>query len=136
MSPLTNVWTVQEAWMNCWKQKRSFFNPPQRNLWQKSYNFEEMLEQKKETSLPYMYKLLPEAVESPEAGLCSDKILLLIVSQYVFNFDFTKKIYRKQSKLGNCFFYRFAFNFCWCTGEFQQVIFNGNFHVSNSTDKF
>lgn len=59
-----------------------------------------------------MYKLLPGAIESLEAGLSSDKILLLVVSQYVFDFDLTKKNCRKQSKLGNCPFYRFAFNSC------------------------
>lgn len=82
-----------------------------------------MLEWKKKTFLPFMYKPLPGAVESFEAGLTCDKIWLFIVSQYVFNF--AKKSCWKQSKLGNCLCYRFAFNSCWCTGEFQQIICTG-----------
>lgn len=54
----------------------------------------------------------------------------------MFNFDLSKKTCRKQSKLGNCLFCRFACNSCWCTGKFQQVINYGNYHLSNSKDKF
>lgn len=85
-----------------------------------SCNFEEILEQK--TVLPNMYKLSTGATESPEAQLSNLQIWLLIVSQYVFNFDLTEESCTKENKSGNCLFYKFAFTSHWGTTEFQQVI--------------
>lgn len=104
--------------------KREQLGFPARRLATKdlSCNFEEKLEQRKITTLPNMYKLSTGATKSREAQFSNHQIWLLIVPQYVFNFDLTEKSCTKENKLGNCLIYKFAFTSHWGTAEFQQVI--------------